>query len=438
MREPEVGEISHRGNANCGGQSVPLGATQIGGEVKVTGVRTGGLAALLGVIVLSGCTSVVTGQASPAPPAEQTSGPTTADPTPAPEMGAGTIAEAHRIAGATVQPEFVFSELDNACLPTRPVISPESVEFTIFAEGTAAATYTTYGFVAGWVSCRNEVDGPRSSIALVAEMSDPDSAAVAAEELASGFVEINGSERLELPGFESLPAVSTADVVDGEDKVTIEVLQPVGRMLAYLYYTDSDLQRAQEDLAELLEEQRQLLGDFQPTPQDEIAELDPDPYDLARRTATPPGEPDLFTGSFDLPAYLHLSIDPRVEAELLPDNGFVGLYNRSSYDAATGADYQFQTYEFGSSAQADAVLAEFDRIEQQEFPDRVTFTVPEDPTVSCFYIPASQEGGQVYQRCYSRVGRYLGLTDVSAVIDPADITAVSGYVQEQIRLMGAP
>ncbi|MGI8721034.1 MAG: DUF7373 family lipoprotein [Geodermatophilaceae bacterium] len=401
-------------------------------------MRTGGLAALFGVIVLTGCTSVVTGQASPAPLAEETSGPTTADPMPPPEVGPGTIAEAHRIAAATVQPEFVFSELDNSCLPTFPVVSPENIEFTIFAEGTAAATYTTYGFVAGWVSCRNEVDGPRSSIAFVAEMSDADSAAVAAEELATDFVDVNGSQRFELPGFESLPAVSSTDVVDGEDKVTLEVLQPVGRMLAYLYYTDSQLERAQDDLAELLEEQRQLLGDFEATPQAEIAEVEPDPYDLARRTATPPGELDLFTGSFDLPAYLHLAIDPQVEAELLPRNGFVGLYNRSSFDDATGASYQFQTYEFGSSAQVDAVLAEFARIEQQEFTDRVIFTVPQDPTIPCFYVPAGQEGGQVYQRCYSKVGRYLGLTDVSAVIDPADVTAVSGYVQEQIGLMSAP
>ena len=188
----------------------------------------------------------------------------------------------------------------------------------------------------------------------------------------------------------------------------------------------------------MLEEQRQLLGDFEPTPQDEIADVDPDPYDLARRTATPPGEPDLFTGSFDLPGYLHFAIDPRLEADLLPANGFVGMYNGSSSDDATGASYQFQTYELGSLAEADAVFAEFTRIEQEEFTDRVMFNVPEDPTIPCFYIPATEAGGKVYQRCYTRVGRFLGLTDVSAVTDPADITAVRGFVQEQIGLMSAP
>ena len=112
------------------------------------------------------------------------------------------------------------------------------------------------------------------------------------------------------------------------------------------------------------------------------------------------------------------------------------MYNRSSSDA-TGASYQFQTYELGSQDEADAVFAEFTRIEQEEFTDRVMFTVPEDPTIPCFYIPATEAGGKVYQRCYSRVGRYLGLTDVFAVTDPTDITAVRGYVQEQIRLMAS-
>lgn len=381
---------------------------------------------------------MVPGAASPAPIEETTAAPTTADPTPAPEVGEGTIVESHRIAGATVQPQFIFPELDDSCFPTTPVIRAEGLEFTIFAEGTATGTYTKYGFVAGFSSCRRETDGPRSAIAFAAEMSDRDSAIVAAEELATNFVDINGGERVEIPGFESLPAVSQTDVVDGEDRITLEVLQPVGRMLAYFYYTDNDLERAQRDLGELLEEQRQLLGDFEPTPQDEIADLDPDPYDLARRTATPPGELDLFTGSFDLAGYLHLAIDPQLEEQLLPENGFVGLYNQSSYDEATAAAYQFQTYELGSQDEADAVFAQFTRIEQEEFTDRVQFNVPEDATIPCFYIPATEPGEKVYQRCYSRVGPYLGLTDVFAVVDPADIAAIRGYVQQQIQLMSAP
>ena len=269
-------------------------------------------------------------------------------------------------------------------------------------------------------------------------MSDEDSAAVAADELANNFVDVNAGERFDFPGFDGLPAVLSEEVINGEDRVTVEVLQPIGGMLAYHYFTAPTLERAQEALVELLEEQRQLLGDFEPTPQDEIAGLDSDPYDLARRTATPPSDLDLFTGSFDLPGYLPLAIDPQREAELLPEDGFAGLYNRSGYDEATTASYQFQTYEFGSLPEADAVSHEFARIEQEEFSDRVPFQVPEDPTIPCFYIPATEAGGMVYQRCYSRVGPYLGLTDVLLVTDPADITVIRSYVQEQIRLMGAP
>lgn len=394
--------------------------------------------AYLGLLLLSACTSLVAGQGSPAPTEEAAPAPITADPRPAPEVTDGTDVEAHRIAGATVQPQFVFPELDNSCTPTMPIIRAENPEFTIFAEGTAAVTYTKYGFVAGFSSCRNETDGPRSAIAFVAEMSDPDSAAVAADELATNFVDINGSEQVEILGFEHLPAVMSSDVVDGENEFTLEVLQPVGRMLAYFYYRDIDLDRAQRDLGELLEEQRQLLGDFEPTPQDDVVDLDPDPFDLARRTATPPGDPDLFTGSFDLPGYLHMAIDPQLEADLLPGNGFVGLYDRSGFDETTNGGYQFQTYKLGSQAEADAVFAEFTRIEQEEYSDRVAFNVPEDATIPCFYIPATEAGGMVYQRCYSRVGPYLGLTDVYLVVDPADITAIRGYVQQQIALMAAP
>jgi len=394
------------------------------------------LAAVVGLLQITGCTSVIDGQASPVPEEQSSPAPTSADPTPAPELSAGTQVEALRIAGATVQPQFVYPELDDSCFPTTPVVRPEGLG-QLFIEGTAESTYTRYGFVAGWMSCRGETEGPRSAVVFVAEMSDEDSAAVAAEELATNFEEATGSSRIEIPGFENLPALSNPEVVDGEDRITLEVLQPVGRMLAYFYYTDTAVDNAEEDLAELLEEQRQLLGDFEPTPQDEIAELDPDPYDLARHTAQPPAEADVFTGSYDLPAYLHLAIDPQIEADLLPANGFIGLYNHSGYDEA-GALYQFQTYEFGSLPEADEVHHEFARIEQEEFTDRVPFQVPEDATIPCFYIPATEAGGMVYQRCYSRVGPLLGLTDVYAVTDPADITAIRGFVQEQIRLMSAP
>lgn len=396
------------------------------------------MAAAAIVLILSGCTTTIFGTAQPAPQPTGEPAPVTADPTPAPEVSDGTLVEAQRIAAATVLPEFVYPELTNSCFPTVPLIYPERMEGTIFVEGTATSIYTTYGFVAGWVTCRNTGEGPRSAIVFVAEMSDPDSAAVAAQELADRFVEVNGAEPTEIRGFENLPAVQTASVEGGEDKIVYEVLQPVGRMLAYFYYADTDIDAAQDDVGELLEEQRQLLGDFEPTPQEEIADLDPDVFDLARRTADPPVDPDLYTGSYNLQAYLHLAIDPQIEAELLPENRFQGMYVKSADDDASGFSYQFQVYEFGSLPEADAVFAEFTRIEQEEFSDRVQFQVPEDPTIPCFYVPADNPGDPIFQRCYTREGRFLGGTDVFGVTDPADITALRGYVQEQIRLMQAP
>ena len=66
------------------------------------------------------------------------------------------------------------------------------------------------------------------------------------------------------------------------------------------------------------------------------------------------------------------------------------------------------------------------------------FQVPEDPTIPCFYTPAEVAGEPIFQRCYTREGRFLGCTDVFGVTDPADITVLRGYVQEQIRIMKAP
>lgn len=80
------------------------------------------------------------------------------------------------------------------------MIFPDQMADTIFAEGTATEIYTAYGFVAGWVTCRNTLDDKRSATVFVAEMSDPDSATVAAQELAAQFVEVNGAVPDEIRG----------------------------------------------------------------------------------------------------------------------------------------------------------------------------------------------------------------------------------------------
>lgn len=402
--------------------------------------RSLGLALAVSLGMLAGCTTSIEGTPSPAEQGADGGGAPapSADPTPAPEVGRGTNAEAHRIAGVTVAPRVVFPDLDNVCLPTLPITRVEATESLIFAPGTAASILSTYGFVAGFASCANQTDGPRAAISFVAEMSDPDSSIVAAAELAESFAEINGSEPVEVPGFEELPAVESVEVEGGEDVVTIEVLQPVGRMLAYFYYTDADPEQARQDLGEMLEEQRDLLEGFEPTPQDEIADLDPDPLDLERRTAVPPGDSLVYTGTYDLQGFLHRSINPEVTADLLPANGFEGVYLRETYDDATSSGYVSLTYQFGSQEESDAVFADFTRIEQEEFADRVVFTLPDDATIPCFYIPAEEPGGFVYQRCYTRVGQYLGSTDASAVADPADISVIRALVLEQIAGMTAP
>lgn len=406
------------------------------------GGRVAALVALVATLaLLAGCTATIDGTASPVESASGEAPLPSADPTPAPESGPGVRAEAHRIAGVTAAPRVVFPEMDNSCFPTLPIVRPDALEAVLFAPGTATSIYTEYGFVAGWASCANQLDGPLAAISFVAEMSDPDSAMVAAAELAESFQLVNGGEPAEIPSFEDLPAVESTEVEGGEDVITLEVLQPVGRMLAYTYFTAAEPDLARDQVGELLEEQRELLNDFEPTPQDEIADLSNDSLDLERRTAAAPGDSTVFSGTFGLQGFLHLSINPMLSADLLPPNGFEGLFYRDHVEDTPSGDsngYQMVTYQFGSAAESDAVFAEFTRIEQEAYVDRVSFTLPEDSTIPCFYIPPDEPGGSLTQRCYSRVGPYLGATTVDAVIDPADITAMRTFVADQIARMSAP
>lgn len=394
-------------------------------------------AGVCAVLVLGGCTTTIDGSAEPAPAPPTTEAPQTADPTPAPEPSIQGEQEARRIAGATVLSELIYPEFTDTCTPNFPFVFPDRLDGAIFAPGTASATYATYGFVAGWSSCRTTDDGERAALIFNAEMSDRDSAQVAAEELVATFQDMLGAEPVELPGFESLPAVTSELVDGGTERTVYEVFLPEGRMLAYFYLVDPDQDRLEETIGELIEEQRELLQDFEPTPQDEIADIELDAYDLERRTADVPGSLSVLTGSYDLPAYLHVAIDPALERDILSDNGFDGSYVEVG-ENSLGYYYQLQTYQMGSLEEADAAFADFNQIEAEEFEDRVPFLVPEDATIPCFYVPADTPGGPIFQRCYSREGRYLGATDVSGAVDPADIEQIRFLVQEQITGMRAP
>lgn len=393
--------------------------------------------ALAVCLLLSACSSTVTGQGRPVEePTSTPTTPSTANPTPAPPIGTGTVVESHRIAGATLLIGEVLPELGDSCNPSGPAVEAGDTEtaLALFPPGTGAQILTRYGFVAGWAYCRAAAD-VRTSTVFVAEMSDPDSAAVAAAEIATALA-VDGYEASELPDVPAARSVLREDTAaeGGQGASTLQVLLPQDRMLVYLLHADVNTEQAVANATEVLSQQVELLADFEPTPQVEIAALDPDPFGLAMRAADPPGSSlTNFSGSYDLDSYLRVAISPERERDVLVANGYVGTYVKQT-DLESGRSYQAVVYEMGSKAEADVTFTEFRDIETEEF-NGVRFTVPEDLTIPCFYFELEGTGGLYYQRCYTREGKYLGSIDVFGVADPFDIAEIRMLNTAQIAAM---
>jgi len=392
--------------------------------------------ALLCLGVLTACSAQIPGQGRPAPFSTGTPTPTTATPTPPPRFGPGTVTESHRIAGAVVLVGQLLPHLVETCTPSGPFVNPEETEGAggLFIAGTAVPTLTQYGFVAGWASCQTAPD-VRASTVFVAEMSDPDSAAAAADALA-GSLAVEGYEAGELPDAPDARVLSlerTADQ-DGEDSVSLQILVPMERMLVYVFHADVDAEQAAQNATLVLAEQAELLADFTPTPQPRVPALNPDPFNLARRVIDTPGEETNYTGSYDLDSYLRVALAPDTEQQILMANGFVGTYLNQSNDV-DGLGYQAVVYEFGSLPEADAAYQAFRGIEETEFDNRTTFVVPELPTTPCYYFPAAEGSDVLYQRCYVRVRTYLGSVDVYGVTDPLDTGQIRMLLRSQRTAM---
>lgn len=193
------------------------------------------LAAALGVgTMLAACTTTVVGTASPAETSaaapSETGTPTPTEPpidvTPAPAPGVGTLVESHRIAAVTSLVPVTFPDRTEGCSPYGPFLDAGDLEAQYFVDGTAAHILDRWGFVAGWGQCNGVPGGGLATTLLVVELSDPESAARAAEELAAAQA-IDGYEPTEVPGLDA-----AALVLDDGGEQIVQVFAPVGRMLA--------------------------------------------------------------------------------------------------------------------------------------------------------------------------------------------------------------
>lgn len=382
-------------------------------------------------LLLAGCTSTVTGTASPADPAPTTTAPTEsgapteppADVTPPPPRGVGTVLESHRIAGATALIPPLFADRTDTCYPSGPFTGAADVEFGYFPEGTAAHVLDRWGFVAGWGQCGQTPDGGQVTLALAVELSDPDSAVRAAEELAAEQA-VNGFEPAEVPGVDA-PALLLAD--GGLDAV--QVFVPVGRMLAYGYH-EAPAGEGIEGAGRLMAEQVRLLQAFTPTPQAEVPALPADPLGLAPVTLDPPGAFDDWSGPYDLEGYLRLAIDPGRERELLSANGFRGFYTKQSQEG----DQYFAValYAFPSVTETNRVYEAFAELEAAAF-GGTAFELPAIPEAPCFWFDAGD--GTFYQRCYVGFRTYLASVDVGGLAAPNDVSRMNELLPAQRDLI---
>ncbi|SEO67985.1 DUF7373 family lipoprotein [Trujillonella endophytica] len=380
--------------------------------------RTAGLLLLTAV---AGCTSTVEGTASPATTVEPTpttsSAPATTEPSeppldiiPPPPRGVGLLLEAHRIASVTALVETSFPDRTEACFPSGPSTSPDALESVYFTAGTAAGILEDYGFVTAWGQCNQTADGSSATLTLVMELSDPEAAARAANELVDAQA---------IDGFQVVPVETDggALLLQEGDRATVQAFLPFGRTVAYVWH-EGLASAAAADLTRLLADQEALLRNFTPTPQADVPNLPTDPDGLQAMTLDPPGDFNDFSGPYDFEGYLRIAIDPGRERELLGANGFAGFYAKQSDEG--DALYAVAVYRFGSTEQTNAVYNGFRELETTAF-GGTPFVLPAIPEAPCFVF--DQGGGQFYQRCY------VGFRTLLASVDVGGLTAADDYTR---------
>ncbi|MGY1742336.1 MULTISPECIES: DUF7373 family lipoprotein [unclassified Blastococcus] len=394
--------------------------------------RRRSLAAGLLLAALAGCTSTVEGSAAPAStaaPSTSSSAPETTEPpepdidvTPPPAPGVGLLLEAHRIASVTALVQTSFPDRTETCFPSGPATSAAGLEAGYFVADSAAPILERWGFVTAWGQCNQTADGTYATLTLAMELSDPESAAQAAEELVEAQA-INGFEPVDVDVDGGALLLQ-----DGSD-ATVQAFVPVGRMVAYVYH-EGPAASAGDDITRVLGDQVTLLEGFTPTPQADVPSLPTDPDGLQSMTLDPPGDFNDFSGPYDFEGYLRIAIDPARERDLLGANGFSGFYAKQSEEGSTL--YAVAVYRFGTVDQTNAVYNGFRELETTAF-GGTPFVLPAIPEAPCFVFDTGD--GAFYQRCYVGFRTFLASVDVGGLAAPDDHTRMNELLPAQRDLI---
>lgn len=378
--------------------------------------------AVLAVLAVAGCTGPV---AEPEPGTEQAA-PTTSAVVPAPELGPGTLVEAHRIAGATTMPDTLFPERTDLCTPRGPLVLPGPIHGSYFAPDVSVTEiFERHGFVASWGQCRRADEGMATQV-LVVELSDPDSARRAAEELHTATLSDRDRE-VALDGVE-IP-VRVGPLIDGGEAAKVFLAE--GRMLAYVYHT-SPVGSAVPELERVVADQRGLLAAFVPTPQAQVPALSVDPIGIQDLAAKLPGEIDFYSGPYDLESYLRLTLDPLAAREALRANGFAGVFHRATTEGELSRSVTVAR--FPTSRETNAAYTSFAEAEAAAVPQAVPIRSAAIPEAPCFAFPRDFDRGW-YQRCYVGFGSHLAAVDIAGVAQADDVTEMDTVLVAQRDLI---
>lgn len=356
--------------------------------VPLAGALTTALAALA---ALAACTTTVSGSGT----AEGTPRATG----PLPSFGESvTLVESRRLAFATPRPDVIDGGFNSGCIPTYPVKSVDALS-VLFVEDTIKVLREN-GFVAAYAQCRNDIDKKgdvqRSTVASAIEMRDEPSALAAAKDM----VPTLAKEGDEVGPLREVDGATSILGKDSDKRSLIQTVVPHGRLLLYQWSADADATRLAATAVRTLESALERADEFEPTPLEEMNDLQDDPRGLRRLLYKPPGGTLVTGGGYDLDGYWGKATEPDFEVALLRDSGFKGFYQHEADSESYGV------YELADADAVNRVMDEFGRIDKRHYPGITPLAVPGLPQPSSCVSFLFEEETAV-QRCYFGRGEHM-------------------------------
>lgn len=400
-----------------------------------------GLVVVVGLIV-TGCSSTVTGNGSFTTASPGPSGSGSVTPTPSesltPEQAQlrGQLREGHRLAGVTVRTDTVFPQFTDVCQPTGTFYNVDALTaFGGVFDDSVVPTLTEGGYVTGYGMCRRNGDA-RSLISAVFEMKSADAAFQAVKKLAQ-TLQTKGAILAPIAGYNGSYTVEQVNITDYVDETkktnVVQRLVPQGQLIHYVYGRSPDIKTGRNAVARTMIAQLAQAKDFTVTPPDKLTTLDDDPEGLRGKHVSFPGDLTPDTGGYDPQAYLALSEDPATEKAALTAAGFTEYFSYVANNKEEDGRYVTRAvglYKLRDEAGAQQVQQAFVGIDKRINQNIRIVDLSSVPGSFCF--ATGTESGQISQRCFFSKGPVLAQVDVyNATRKFADVTEITKIAQDQ-------